>query len=120
MTRRAEGRRAADAKRRKALPWRKWYSTPAWRMRRAKQLAQTPWCEPCKRMGKSRPATVANHKIPHRGDRHLFWHGELESQCASCHDSATQRAELEGFERGIGEDGWPTSPNHPFLRKSDR
>lgn len=117
MTRRDDSRKAADTKRRKTMPWRKWYATPAWRIRRAKQLAATPWCEPCAAQGRTRKATVANHKEPHRGDREKFDHGPLESTCSNCHDQAIQRAEIEGFQRLIGEDGFPTDPDHPFNRR---
>lgn len=113
-------RREADARRAKAKPWRSWYSSPRWRGpagRRTVQLHDTPWCEPCKALGRSRPATVANHKIPHRGDPRLFWHGALESMCKTCHDKATQRAEIEGFRRDVDDDGFPTDPDHPFNRR---
>lgn len=110
----SDSRKRADDNRRKKQPWRKWYYTKTWRGIRARQLAKTPWCEPCKRLGKSRPATVANHKTPHRGDRHLFFHGAVESACKNCHDQAIQREEREGFSREIGDDGWPTDPRHPF------
>jgi 5-methylcytosine-specific restriction protein A len=116
MARRDETRKAADKKRRQAQPWRKWYFTKAWKLRRLHQLSRVPWCEPCKRLGKSRPATVANHKTPHRGDRALFFRGELESACKQCHDQAIQREEIEGFSREISAEGWPTDPKHPFNR----
>ena len=116
MNRREERRRREDVKRRKAKPWRKWYSSRAWKLKRAAQLGKIPWCESCRRQGKSRPATVANHKVPHRGDRELFFHGETESACAECHDAAIQREEIEGFRRDIGEDGWPEDERHPFNR----
>lgn len=57
-------------------------------------------------------ATVANHKIPHKGDEQLFWYGELESVCKPCHDGHIQSSERRQ-ERGlpervvIGLDGWP-------------
>ena len=114
MIDRADKRRTDDQARRARAPWRKWYFTKAWKLRRLRQLARVSWCEPCKRLGKSRPATVANHKIPHRGDRELFFRGELESACKQCHDQAIQREELEGFSREISADGWPTDPKHPF------
>ncbi len=117
MNRETASRRAADAKRRKEKPWRQWYATPAWRIRRAEQLHRVPWCEPCKRQGRSRAATVANHKIPHRGDRALFDKGELESCCKNCHDQAIQTEERLGFERVLDDDGWPTDPAHPFNRQ---
>lgn len=120
MTRRDESRKAADRKRAEQKPFRKWYASKAWKLRRARQLNAVPYCEPCKRAGRSRPATVANHKVPHRGDRHLFFDGELESTCKECHDSAIQRAELEGFSREVDADGWPVDPRHPFNRRRDR
>lgn len=107
-------RKAADRKRRQTQPWRRWYFTKAWKLRRQRQLARVSWCEPCKRAGRSRIATIANHKIPHRGDRELFFRGELESACKQCHDQAIQREELEGFSREVGGDGWPSDPKHPF------
>lgn len=112
-------RRDADAKREREKPWRAWYKTRRWFRRRAKQLKAVPWCEPCKVMGMSRPAKIANHVVPHRGDPHLFWHGKLESTCKPCHDAAIQRAELEGFRRDVDLDGWPVDPNHPFNRKKE-
>lgn len=115
-----EARREADARRRRLKPWRKWYSTKKWTMRRAAQKKKTPWCEPCKREGRSRPMTVANHKIPHRGDPWLFWHGELESVCTTCHNSMIQRAEAVGFRPDHDADGWPTDPAHPFNRMETR
>jgi 5-methylcytosine-specific restriction protein A len=117
MTRREISRKAADQKRRDTQPWRKWYFTKAWKLRRKRQLDRVAWCEPCKRAGRSRPATIANHKIPHRGDRELFFRGELESACKQCHDQAIQREELEGFSREVSDaDGWPADPRHPFNR----
>lgn len=115
-----EGRRSADARRAKAKPWRRWYSTKRWRLRKAQQLARVPWCEPCKLLGRSRPATIPNHKIPHRGDPRLFWHGELESCCKPCHDAMIQAAEARGFRLDVGDDGWPIDPDHPFNRLEER
>ncbi len=120
MNRRIESRRAADRKRRKNLPWRKWYFTPAWRIRRAQQLDRVPWCEPCKAMGKTRKATDVNHKEPHRGDREKFFKGPLESCCAGCHSGFVQRSELKGFRAVIDEEGWPTDPSHPFNKARTR
>lgn len=118
MTRRAS-RSAADVKRAAEQPWRKWYSSARWRGPgglRKRQLMRVPWCEPCKVMGRSTPATVVNHKVPHRGDPRLFWYGELESTCKNCHDQPIQRAENEGFRRDIDAEGWPVDPDHPFNR----
>lgn len=116
----SEVRRQADRRRNARQPWRAWYNSPRWRKRRAKQLFKVPWCEPCRSLGLSRPAKVANHKIPHRGDPHLFWNGPLESCCKPCHDAAIQRAELEGFRRDVDDEGWPMDPAHPFNKLKDR
>lgn len=116
-SRHTEQRRADDAKRRKLQPWRRWYFTKRWKERRRLQLERVPWCEPCKRLGKSRIATIANHKIPHRGDEKLFFEGELESACKNCHDQAIQREEIEGASREIDLEGWPTDPRHLFNQR---
>lgn len=112
----SEAQRDYDARRRKAKPWRKWYSLKAWRVRRQRQLHAQPWCEPCARAGRSRPATVANHNPPHRGSWRQFISGPLESVCKECHDSAIQREEIEGFSRALDADGWPVDDQHPFNR----
>lgn len=109
-------RQEADRRRAKAQPWRKWYSLKAWKLKRAAQLARRPWCEPCKALGMSRRATIANHKIRHNGDPKLFWHGELESVCKPCHDAAIQKAEIQGFRPDLDAEGWPSDPAHPFNR----
>lgn len=114
MTRRIEQRRTADRKRRRTKKWRKLYFTPAWRIRRAQQLKAVPWCEPCKKEGKSRRATTVNHVEPHHGDPEKFFHGALESCCSDCHDRMIQKAERRGFRPTIDLDGWPTDPAHPF------
>lgn len=116
MNRRGEQRRVADKKRARAFPWRNWYRTKRWRLKRRDHLTRVPWCEPCKRAKRSRPAKVCDHKVPHRGDPLKFWHGELESQCETCHNLAKQREEHEGFTREIDADGWPTDARHPFNR----
>jgi len=112
-----ERERQADAKRWKLNPWRAWYHTTAWRIRRAAQLKRVPWCEPCKAEGRSRIARIANHNPPHNGDRHAFFHGPLESTCKDCHDGMIQKAEGRGFRPGIDAEGWPTDPDHPFNRR---
>lgn len=86
--------RPSDAKR-ADKPSRKWYKRKAWSGkggRRERQLAQEPLCRLCPDYSKQR-ATVADHVIPHREDHALFWFGELQSLCKSCHDIRKQRAE---------------------------
>lgn len=116
MSKLERGRRA-DAKR-KANPARAWYKLKAWcgpAGRRMTQLRAEPTCRFHRlELGAIVPATTVDHVIPHRGDEDLFWRGELQSLCGPCHDRHKQREELEGFSRGVGEDGFPTDPRHPF------
>lgn len=95
-------------------PWRKWYKLAAWQQRRADQLAKQPLCERHLARGEIVAATVANHKVPHRGDWDLFIGGELESSCKACHDSVIQQEEVLGYSPQIGTDGWPVDARHPF------
>ena len=88
-----ERRRSFDQERAKARPWRGWYSSTAWRRRRAGQLKRQPLCERHLALGQVVAATVANHRQPHRGDWTLFIEGDLESVCKACHDSLIQREE---------------------------
>jgi len=88
------------------------YHTPAWRQRRARQLAREPWCAMCLADGKQVRASVADHVVPHRGDAALFWQGRLQSLCMSCHSSDKAQIELNGYSTSIGEDGWPTDARH--------
>jgi hypothetical protein len=60
------------------------------------------------------PATVANHKIPHRGNEKFFFEGELNSLCETHHNSSVAQTERHGFTREIGLDGYPVDVFHPF------
>ena len=61
----------------------------AWQKARFEYLASHPNCVRC-----GKPATVVNHKIPHKGDRKLFWQkSNWEPVCKSCHDGPIQSAE---------------------------
>jgi hypothetical protein len=59
---------------------------------------------------------VADHIVPHRGDRTLFLEGELQTLCLDHHDSVKQQQEVRGFSTEVGADGWPVDPNHPANR----
>lgn len=69
-------------------------------------------------MGKTRRGRIVDHVVPHRGDYKLFWEGELQTLCSTCHNSAKQREELAGFSRAASAtDGWPIDKAHPFNRR---
>lgn len=90
------------------------YKTARWKARRKHQLQTNPLCAFHLRLDESVLATVADHIIPHRGDLKLFYEGELQSLCKSCHDSAKQREERNGYSSACGVDGWPLDPQHPM------
>ena len=95
------------------------YSTARWQRRRAYQLRHFPLCVMCEAKGLPVAATVADHVTPHQGDPNLFWFGELQSLCASCHSGTKRRGENQvasgaaPYSREVGVDGWPIDPNHP-------
>lgn len=89
--------------------YRRWYCSPRWRELRRDQLAREPECQMCRAMGRSTPATIVDHREPHRGRFELFFAaGNLDSLCKPHHDATKAR-----FERGgrltvpVGSDGWP-------------
>lgn len=105
-------RRSPEAK-----AYRKLYNSRPWAQARATQLAKQPLCEECARAGRVTPATVVNHKKPHKGDLVLFWASwNHQSVCKPHHDGPIQRSEGLGFSPGVGPDGWPTDPKHPANR----
>lgn len=89
----------------------KWYSSRRWKAKRERQLSAHPLCKMCLEAGIATAATIADHRIPHKGDYDLFWDGELDSLCKRHHDS--DKAIIEGGKAvvRIGEDGWPIGPD---------
>lgn len=70
-----------------------------WRKARKRYLEQHPLCVMCKAEGRTTEATVVDHKIPHKGDKHLFWSVEnWQPLCKKHHDQKTA-AEDGGFGR---------------------
>ncbi len=66
------------------------YNCAQWRRLRLSQLSQHPWCAECLRYGVRKIAQEADHIVPHRGDRILFYDSDdLQSLCASCHSRKT-------------------------------
>lgn len=73
-----------------------------WQALRLAYLAQHPLCE----CGCEMPATVVDHRYPHRGDPALFWAwSNLQAMSKPCHDAKTAR-----------EDGGFGNPARPRVR----
>jgi 5-methylcytosine-specific restriction protein A len=70
-------------------------------------FAEHPLCVKCLEREIVTVATTADHIIPHRGDPHLFWHGELQALCAPCHSQDKQLEENGKTVIRYGLDGWP-------------
>lgn len=99
--------------------WSHWYWTQRWRKKAKAQLRASPLCAMCEGDGRVAAATIADHVIPHRGDEALFWNGDLQSLCKSCHDSAKQREERSPV-AVLDDDGWPLDPLHLANRSAPR
>ena len=93
--------------------WHALYNTSKWKRLRVLQLTAHPLCKLCLERGTPTVATVVDHVVPHRGDRTLFFLGELQSLCEPCHNIEKKREEMHGFRPGVDADGWPTDPRHP-------
>lgn len=65
-----------------------------WRRSRAAFLRSHPLCEcdECRAQHRLLPATVVDHRIPHRGDMTLFWDStNWQALSKPCHDRKTAR-----------------------------
>ncbi len=100
----------------KSEAWQSWYWTARWRRIAKAQLAASPLCVMCLADGRPEPATVCDHVVPHRGNPHLFWHGEMQSLCRPCHDGRKRMAERRGYVVGVTADGRPRDLKHPWNR----
>lgn len=98
-----------------AQAYRRWYGLKAWQQARAAQLAKQPLCERCKATDRITPATVVNHRQPHKGNWALFISpANHESTCAPHHDRLIQKEEARGYQIGSSVDGRPLATNHPW------
>lgn len=88
-------------------PWANWYKLARWERRRQALFDAQPLCVKCLEREEITEADTADHVIPHRGDPDLFWNGELQALCASCHSRLKQREELGQSVVVFGPDGWP-------------
>lgn len=92
-----------------AAEYHRLYQTPEWRRLRKAQLARESFCRMCARIGRRTQAVIADHVVPHRGDRMLFFDpSNLQSLCDPHHKSEKARIENGRPARiPVGLDGWP-------------
>jgi len=84
-----------------------------WQKAREGYLRSHPLCIRCKDNGRVEPATVVDHKVPHKNDMKLFWDkSNWQPLCKHCHDSYKQRLEKSGRVAGCNDKGIPIDPNH--------
>lgn len=78
-------------------------------------LCQCPDCDEGRK--RVRAAEVVDHRVPHRGDRKLFWDSSNWQALAKvCHDSWKSRLERSGRVAGADEAGVPVDPSHHWNR----
>lgn len=90
-----------------------------WQQARLRFLAEHSTCELCAAQDPPRlkPATVVDHRIPHRDDMELFWDVEnWTAMCKPCHDRHKQKAEKSGHLPGCDQSGVPLDPLHQWHR----
>lgn len=74
---------------------RKYRSSRAWRVKRARKLKRTPLCETCSTDERPVPATTVDHVLQlHPAHLEREHYSNLASQCVPCHaaKSAAERA----------------------------
>jgi 5-methylcytosine-specific restriction endonuclease McrA len=110
MTKQTDRKRKADKNRPSS---RQRGYTRRWEKARAAFLREHPLCVLCQAIGRTTPATVLDHRIPHKGSQELFWDRANWMQlCAPCHNSFKQKLEKTGIYLGADEDGIPLDPRH--------
>jgi 5-methylcytosine-specific restriction protein A len=85
-------------------PWKAWYKTARWRALRLRIFVRDLFtCSTCGRVEGNTALLVCDHKIPHRGNVHLFWdEANLQTLCKACHDGIKQRQEQATLhQRGV-------------------
>jgi 5-methylcytosine-specific restriction endonuclease McrA len=85
----------SEAERRRAYDRAKvrYYTKARWYHLRRAYLATHPLCE----CGCERPATVVDHKQPHRGDDALMYAWDnLQAMTKPCHDRKTATHDMKG------------------------
>lgn len=88
-----------------------------WQAYRERFLREHPLCAMHLEQGRTVPASVVDHKVPHKGDHKLFWDPKNhQALCKTCHDAHKQRLEKSGAIVGCNLDGIPTDPAHHWRR----
>lgn len=104
-----------------------------WQKERGAFLSQpeNQFCERCKAAGilnaghlrmdgspqtnPKRMHLVVNHRIPHKGDKKLFWDRKnWEVACPDHHDIRIKQEEAGSFKTGTDITGRPLDPAHPW------
>lgn len=87
--------KARDRKRATEQPWRKWYNVAEWKTLRMRVFIRDHFtCQICGRIDGNTSRLIGDHKVPHRGDRSLFFDEEnVWTLCKPCHDSEKQKRE---------------------------
>lgn len=89
-----------------------------WRKARLKFLQVNQLCEYCEARDIITIATVVDHRIPHRGDRELFWdESNWVACCETCHNSYKQRIEKGGVDTACDTRGMPQDQGHHWNKK---
>ena len=71
-----------------------------WRKERAAFLQAHPLCEMCRENGRYVKAEVVDHRIPHKGDKRLFWDKKnWQSLCKKCHATKTFKEDVNHSDR---------------------
>lgn len=68
------------------------YNAKRWKALRLQKLRANPLCEHCQNVGRVTEAVIADHIVPHKGDRGLFYdYNNLQSLCRKCDDIKRNR-----------------------------
>jgi len=71
-------------------PWSHLYQAPEWKRARLAFLKANPLCVSCAEVGLVVPANEVDHRVPHRGNRALFWdRSNWQGLCKPCHSRKT-------------------------------
>lgn len=117
MPSRRDQRREHDRARRKAEPWRAWYSSARWARLRKAFLSQpeNAVCAYCRQAGRVSESEIVDHDPPHKGDPARFWSGPFIGLCKPCHDGIAKSRDMTGRIRGCDVNGMPLDPAHSWI-----